>query len=633
MAWVRCIAPATRLKRDVALKILPPVVATDADRVARFEREAEMLAALNHPNIAHIHGVEDADGSLALVMELVEGEDLASRIARGPIPIDEALPIARQVAAALEAAHERGIIHRDLKPANIKVRPDGTVKVLDFGLARETAPAGAVNDAMRSPTLLSPTMTAAGVILGTAAYMSPEQARGKQVDRRADIWAFGAVFFEMLSGQRPFGPSAGSGPSRAQSRDGGDEVADTIASVLRSDPDWQLLPTDVPETIRMLIRRCLDKDPQRRPSRLSVATFLLSGGAETATNPPRAVGQGANSLPRGRLAAVAASALLAGAAAAGAITWGLVAGQRAPAPTRPIRFAVAVETGGEAWRDLTDRPFVISPDGRAVVYRATAGGLPRLFIRTLDRLEPRQVVEASPLVRAPFFSPDSQWLGFFDGAALKKVLVSGGPPVTIGTGNGAGGFGASWGDDGSIVFGGRRPATGAAMTLMIVPASGGEPKALTTEEPGDTDTGHAFPVVLPQSRGVLFRMQEPGRGSSSHGRLMLLDRATGERRELAAASSGADFVAGRIVYADPQGQLYALPFDPSTLKALGPATALAERAHVPSVGQAMFSAALSGAVAFLPALEGANPESWPIARVGIGRDGKNPSRRRRAPTR
>ena len=261
----------TRLKRDVALKILPATVAKDRDRIARFEREAEMLAALNHPNIAQIHGFVDADPSAgsgqasitALVMELVEGEDLAARIARGPIPADEALPIARQIADALEAAHERGIIHRDLKPANIKVRPDGTVKVLDFGLAR--ADSTGPDSAMSAVT--SPAMTMQGVIIGTAAYMSPEQARGKPVDRRADVWSYGAVLFEMLTGKRAFD---------------GSDVSDTLAAVLRSEPDWQVLPRDIPEPVRMLIRRCLDKDPQRRPSHLSVATFVLSGGAETA---------------------------------------------------------------------------------------------------------------------------------------------------------------------------------------------------------------------------------------------------------------------------------------------------------------------------------------------------------------
>jgi serine/threonine-protein kinase len=414
--------------------------------------------------------------------------------------------------------------------------------------------------------------------------MSPEQARGRPVDRRADIWAFGAVLFEMLTGKRPFD---------------GSDVTDTIASVLRSDPDWQLLPADVPDSIRTLIRRCLDKDPQRRPSRLSVATFLLSGAETT----PRSAQGTAVSRPLarpGRTASSAVAAMVAVAAIATAITWWLAAGQRGAVPGTPIRFAIAVETGGEAWRDLTDRPFVISPDGRAVVYRASAGGPLRLFVRTLDQLEPRPLVESS-LVRTPFFSPDSKWVAFFDGPVLKKVPASGGPPLIVGPSGGGGGFGASWGDDGSIVVGGRQ--------LTVIPAAGGEPKALTTADPGGDDASEAFPVVLPQSRGVLFRMHEPGRAAASEGRLMLLDRASGERRELAAAVSAAEFVSGRIVYADPRGQLYALPFDLSTLKASGAPTALAERVHVPVVGQAMFSAASSGAIAFLPEVEGANPDA------------------------
>jgi len=581
----------TRLKRDIALKVLPPSVAEDHDRIARFEREAEMLAALNHPNIAQIHGVVDANDSLALVMELVEGEDLAARIARGPVPVDEALRIARQIAEALEAAHERGIIHRDLKPANIKVRPDGTVKVLDFGLARSGAPVATGPDGATA-AVTSPAMTIHGVIMGTAAYMSPEQARGKPVDRRADVWAYGAVLYEMLTGKRPF--------------DGGD-VTDTIAAVLRADPDWRLIPRDVPEPITTLIRRCLDKDPQRRPSHLSVATFLLSGGAETAASAPRAVETVAQPAARRRLISLAVTTFLAGAAVAAGLAWRFF-GRPEPATAPPVRFTMAVDTGGETWRDLTDRPFVMSPDGRAIVYRASAGGLPRLFIRTLDRLEPRQLGDASGLLRTPFFSPDGQWVGFFDGPVLKKVRVSGGPPVIIAGGINAGGFGASWSDDGSIVYGERRAGAGAGTALMIVPAAGGEPKTLETADSG-SGKEDTFPVALPHSRGVLFTTHDPGRGAASEGRLMLLDRTTGERRELAAGASGADFPAGRIVYADPLGRLHALPFDPSTLKALGPHTGLDEGVHVPVVGQAMFSAAFSGAIAFLPAIEVANPVS------------------------
>ena len=284
-------ATDTRLKRQVAVKILPAAVAADPDRLARFQREAEVLASLNHPHIAAIYGLEDAAGVNALVMELVDGPTLADRIAQGPLPIDEALAIARQIAEALEAAHEQGIIHRDLKPANIKVREDGTVKVLDFGLAKFTE-AGAVRegreDPSQSPTLTSPAaMTGMGVILGTATYMSPEQARGRAVDKRTDVWAFGAVLYEMLTGVRAFEPSTSSGSPRASSRDDGATVSDVIAAVLTSTPNWTALPADVPPHVVTLIQRCLEKDRKARIGDIAVARFLLADDATLTASPDR----------------------------------------------------------------------------------------------------------------------------------------------------------------------------------------------------------------------------------------------------------------------------------------------------------------------------------------------------------
>ena len=268
----------TKLDREVAIKILPELFVSDPERVARFQREAKTLAALNHPNIAHIHGLEESGGARALVMELVEGEDLAQRIARGAIPIDEALSIAKQLADALEAAHEQGIIHRDLKPANIKVRSDGTVKVLDFGLAKATEPAsGASHDVTNSPTVTTPAMmTGVGVILGTAAYMSPEQAKGRPADKRSDVWAFGCVLYEMLTAKRAFE---------------GDDVSDTLAAVLRGQPDWSALPADLSEPIRLLLYRCLEKDRSRRTSDIGVARFLI-------TEPSLATGERSASAPQ-----------------------------------------------------------------------------------------------------------------------------------------------------------------------------------------------------------------------------------------------------------------------------------------------------------------------------------------------
>src|SRR5947207_32468 len=311
----------TKLDRDVAIKILSDAFAHDADRLARFTREAKTLASLNHPNIAHIHGLEESGGITALVMELVEGEDLSQRIKRGAIPLDEALPIVKQIAEALEAAHEQAIIHRDLKPANIKVRSDCTVKVLDFGLAKAMEPTGAMSpNVSQSPTITTPAMTQAGMILGTAAYMSPEQAKGRTVDKRSDVWAFGCVCFEMLTGTRAFE---------------GEDVADMLANVLKREPDWTALPADVPDQIRLLIKRCLEKDRKARISDVGVARFLLTetmpthaAAAVTATGPAS----------RRRIVAAASVTLLVGAAVAALATWALT--RPAPATRQPMRFAL-----------------------------------------------------------------------------------------------------------------------------------------------------------------------------------------------------------------------------------------------------------------------------------------------------
>ena len=312
-------ATDSNLKRSVAIKVLPASVAGDADRLARFQREAEVLAALNHPNIAAIYGLERSSDMTALVMELVEGDDLSQRIARGAIPLDEALPIARQIAEALEAAHEQGIIHRDLKPANIKVRPDGTVKVLDFGLAKAMEPTGVASPSVsQSPTITAPAMTQAGMILGTAAYMSPEQARGKPVDKRADIWAFGCVLYEMLTGQRAFDAEG---------------VSDTLARVIEREPDWARLPTTLPPALRTYIRRCLQKDPRQRVQAIGDVRLALEGAFETAvpqTAAPAVVAQWR------RVALAGVAAIIASGAIIGALVW--VAMQ--PAPLRVSRLQV-----------------------------------------------------------------------------------------------------------------------------------------------------------------------------------------------------------------------------------------------------------------------------------------------------
>ena len=423
-------ATDTNLKRDVAIKILPESVATNGDQLARFQREAELLASLNHPHIAAIYGLERSQGTMAIVMELVEGDTLAERLARSedralqetgrgrpsgrPIPIDEALPIAKQIAEALEAAHVAGIIHRDLKPANIKVSADGAVKVLDFGLAKAFERVDTRStDASRSPTITTPAMTHIGTLLGTAGYMSPEQARGKPLDKRTDVWSFGCVLFEMLTGKRPFE---------------GEDVGDTLAAVLRSEPDWTALPTAVPAAVRTVIGRCLEKDRKQRIGDMSAALFVLSEPtilAGTATASHAAIA----TLPRPtflRRVALPVGAALAAAVVAGGVVWlatrpAVVAPRVSRLQITPASVATPTTSNG-ATRDIA-----MTPDGTEVIYVGADGNL---FVRPLNQLESTPLTVAGTPT-GPFVSPDGQWIGFGDGITLKKVAISGGPAVTL----------------------------------------------------------------------------------------------------------------------------------------------------------------------------------------------------------
>ena len=396
-----------KLNRDVAIKVLLPAVANDPERLARFRREAQVLASLNHPNIAHIHGLEDSHGLCAIVMELVEGPTLADRIAAGPDARSTTRCRSRkQIAEALEAAHEQGIVHRDLKPANIKVRPDGTVKVLDFGLAKALdPPAGTEAGAAlaNSPTLTSPAMTQRGVILGTSAYMSPEQAKGYAADKRSDVWAFGCVLYEMLTGRRAFE---------------GDDVSETLATVIKGEPDWNALQSNVPQAIKTLIRGCLRKSPKQRIGDISTARFVL-GEPDALTQP--AAGSPAARTYRWRGAMLVVGGVLVGAVLAAAAVWRL-----RPSPTAPVtRFAVNLPQG--QLLNPNRKAIAISPDGSRVVYSANG----RLYLRSMSELEPREL-PGTGLAISPEFSPDGRSIVFWGDSMLKRLLVdTAGTAVTI----------------------------------------------------------------------------------------------------------------------------------------------------------------------------------------------------------
>ena len=426
-------ATDTKLNRQVALKILPEAFATDPDRLARFQREAQVLASLNHPGIAAIYGIEEGEGTRALVLELVEGPTLADRIAKGPIPIDEALPIAKQIAEALEAAHEAGVIHRDLKPANIKVREDGTVKVLDFGLAKalDTTPSG---DPSESPTLTA-AATQMGVIMGTAAYMSPEQARGKPVDKRADIWSFGVVLYEMLTGRRAFE---------------GDDVSLTLADVMRAEPAWQRLPESLSPALDTYLRRCLEKDPRQRVRDIGDVRLAIEGAFETVAR--GAAEPAARRVPvwqrpvAGLAGAVVITALISVLAVGGLL--------RPPSTSLTIsRFTLGPPAGHTLRVALSGagRNFALSPDGQTLVYLAAQASASFFFRRDMNALE-ALVLPNSEDDFLPTFSPDGQWIAFSDSGVLKKRALIGGPAITLHDGLPQIVTVATWGDDDLIVF-------------------------------------------------------------------------------------------------------------------------------------------------------------------------------------
>jgi serine/threonine-protein kinase len=564
-------AKDTKLGRDVALKILPASFTNDPERVARFRREAQVLASLNHPHIAQIHGLEEVNGSQFLVLELVDGESLDKRIARGPTPVDEAFGIAKQIAEALEAAHEKGIIHRDLKPANIAVTNDGSVKVLDFGLAKAVeAMSGSVN-AMNSPTITSPAMmTGVGVIVGTAAYMAPEQARGRSVDKRSDIWAFGCVLYEMLTGRRAFD---------------GDDVSITLAAVLKTDPDWQVLPITTPAGLRRLLWRCLNKDPKNRLQAIGDARVemgeLLSGVTEPATATPI--------MPAGplwrRMVIPAGSGLTMGLAIAG-LFWFTA---RSPvARPRVWRFQIAPpSTAALSINDLV-RDVALTPDGSRLVYVGANGTT--LFVRPLDQLEVTPLVIGGAL-HDPFVSPDGQWIGFFEGLnTLKKVAITGGPPMPVTTLL-AGAWGATWAADGTIILG---SSTG----LKRVSADGGTPAVITRADWARGEAGHVWPELLPGGQAVLCTVTAMTGGLDAAS-IAALDLRSGRLTILLRGGNHAQYSpSGHLVYA-ASGTLRAVGFDLTRMRVIGPSSPMVPHVRTTLTGAVDVGLARDGTLAYV----------------------------------
>ncbi|HVG83561.1 MAG TPA: protein kinase [Vicinamibacterales bacterium] len=514
----------TRLKRDVALKILPDRFAADADRLARFRREAEALASLNHPNIAAIYGLEDASSRHALVLELVDGPTLAERIAKGPIALDDIWPLAVQMTEALTAAHEKGIVHRDLKSANIKIARDGRVKILDFGLAKIFAAPPAL-DVSQSPTMVGTLTGSAGVILGTAAYMSPEQARGQPVDARADVWAFGCVLYEMLTGRPAFT---------------GATITDILSAIVRSEPEWSALPGETPAAIRRLLRRCLAKDPNQRLHAIADARLEIADALNHADTAPTV--EGASSSRRARLPWIIAGTALVAALAMSIAAFRAFRALPPPADAPELRLEVNTPP-------TTDPiSMAISPDGRRLTFVATSDGTPRLWVRPLDTAT-AQPLPGTDGASYPFWSPDSRSLGFFAGGRLKRIDIGGGQPQILT--NAAGGRGGTWSRDDVILF-----AVGFSNApLLRVSASGGPTAPVTRLLPRQTN--HRFPQFLPDGRRFLFFSQ--GSGDTQGVYLGALDSS--ETTRLASADTAAAYMPPDYVLYMRRGTLLAQRLD------------------------------------------------------------------------
>jgi serine/threonine-protein kinase len=561
----------TRLARDVAIKVVSESVSRDPARVARFQSEAQLLAALNHPHIATIHGLEESDSGQFLVMELVDGETLADRLKSGPLPVNEALGIARQIADALQAAHEKGIIHRDLKPANIALTSNGQVKVLDFGLAKMLDSA-ASGDISLSPTM-SLAFTQAGMILGTAAYMAPEQARGKPADKRSDIWAFGCVLYEMLTGKRAFD---------------GEDAAVVLASVIKSEPDWPALPADTPAAVVTLLHGCVEKDSHSRVADIAAAAFVLNHTDQLMERVPAAVSP---PVPvrrsRWRRVAPTLTAVVASALTAAAAVWLLTR----PLPPAVIRTVLTTSGSSALVVQGADRDLAITPDGSRVVYR----GANTLFVRALDQIDPIALNGLGAMPRGVFTSPDGQWVGYFDaGGILKKVAITGGAPLTIAVTRG-GARGATWAEDNTVVFATSVTDTG----LQRVSANGGEPVVLTKPHPERGEFDHVWPEFLPGGKAVLFTVA-PTTGGLDNAQIAVLDLRTNTWKVLIRGGAHAQYSrTGHLVYG-ASGTLRAVPFDLRRLEVTGSPVTILQGVQSTTTGAVDAALSANGSLVYVP---------------------------------
>jgi len=562
----------TRLGRSVALKILPDVFARDPDRLMRFEREARLLATLSHTNIAAVYGVEHDGERRVLVLEMVDGEDLARRIARGPIPVDEAIAIARQVAEGVEAAHEQGVVHRDLKPANIIVDGNGRVKVLDFGLAKAVEGDTTDSKLTQSPTLLS-SPTAAGVILGTAAYMSPEQARGKRVDRRADIFAFGCVLYEMLSGRIAFG---------------GDTVSDTLAAVLRADPDWSALPSDTPPAVAKLLRRCLEKDPRLRLRDIGEARIVLEhphsddAAPVTATVPAR----------RSRLAWLPWTIV---GALVVALLFAMSRGGSKPGEAGPVHLAFPMPDGRPLGiRGVHPAPPAISPDGTRVVFGVSQNEGTVLYVRALNSPDPVRL-EGTTGAGYPFWSPDGKQVAFFAEGFLKRVDAAGGPVVSVCPAEL--GKGGTWSADGTILF-----APSYASGIFAVAANGGEARAITRPDTARGEVSHRFPRFIGDTHTFLYLTRAVGTRATTNAvsgnklRMATLDGTSD--REIMPCETDAIFDDGHLIFGRGD-YLVAQRFNPDTGELAGETIQLASPLRtLPGATRGVFDVSRNGTLVY-----------------------------------